>query len=128
MTKLFDLAPEVHKNNILVILVQIDEAHSSAWPMAIDKSLGVIQPEPQKTFEDRLDRANHFVETYNPPYPVFVDYWNNDFGELFKAWPDKYTCANSELQLVAKADYHHDDAKEATVIEDCTDVLKRLMK
>jgi len=128
MTKLFDMAEDCRKNNIRVILVQIDEAHSTAWPLSIDNILGVEQPEPQKTFEDRLKRANHFVDKYSPPYEVYVDNWDNQFAELFKAWPDKYHCVDSDYKVIAKSDYHSDDMREATVIEDCTEVLRKLMQ
>lgn len=132
MTKLFDIQHDIYKNgrkaNVMVILIQIDEAHSTAWPMAINHLLNVEQPEPHKTFNDRLERVKQFMENYNPPYPVYVDNWDNEFAELFKAWPDKYHCINKNLQVVAKSEYHSDDKREATIIEDCTDVLERLIK
>ena len=67
--------------------------------MSIDVLLNVEKAEVQKTFEDRVKRANHFVNNYKPPYPVYIDAWNNDFAELFKAWPDKYHCINNNLKL-----------------------------
>ena len=136
MAKLFSMAEQLNNNNISVILIQIDEAHSSAWPMAIDDKFKVEQPEPQSSLDDRFNRANYFVNTYKPPYPVYVDTWNNDFAELFRAWPDKYHCINKEFEVIAKSEYYvgsseehnNDDEKEATVIEDCTEVLEKLIK
>jgi Iodothyronine deiodinase len=128
MAKLFSISEQINSNNISVILIQIDEAHSTAWPMAIDNALKVEQPEPQKSLEDRFNRVKYFVNTYHPPYPVFVDTWNNDFAEMFRAWPDKYHCINKDFEVIAKSDYHNDEQKEATVIEDCTDVLIKLIK
>jgi len=128
MAKLFSMAEVVHNNNINVILVQIDEAHSTAWPMSINDTLKIDQPEPQKTFDDRVNRANYFIDNYHPPYPVYIDTWNNDFAEMFRAWPDKYHCIDNDLKVIAKADYYTDDDKEATIIEECTVVLEKLIK
>lgn len=126
MKKLFDMSKDVFKNKSNIILVQIDEAHSTAWPMYIDNLLDVEVPEPQKTFKDRVDRANYFVENYNPPYEVHVDGWNNEFAEMFRAWPDKYHCVDNELTVIAKSDYHSDEDKEALIVEDYTDLLTKL--
>lgn len=122
------MSSDIHKNNITVILIQIDEAHSTAWPMSIEKTFDVDEVEPQRTFKDRIDRANHFVNKYNPPYPVYIDTWSNDFSELFRAWPDKYHCINNKLQIIAKSEYNRDVDKEATIVEDCTIVLEKLIK
>ena len=122
------MAEMLHNNNINVILVQIDEAHSTAWPMSINNILNVDQPAPQKTFSDRVNRANYFVDNYNPPYRVVIDTWTNEFAELFRAWPDKYHCVDKDLIVIAKADYHSDEEKEATIMEDCTLVLVNLIQ
>lgn len=123
------MAEELHNNNISVILIQIDEAHSTAWPMSINDTLKVEQPDPQKSLDDRFNRAKYFVDTYHPPYSVYIDTWDNDFAEMFRAWPDKYHCINEDFEVITKSEYYNDeDDKEATVIEDCTDVLKKLIK
>lgn len=121
------MAGDVFKHKLNVILIQIDEAHSDDWPVYIDSVLGVDQPKPHKTFEDRVARAKHFVEKYNPPYPLYIDSWSNDFAELFRAWPDKYHCIDREFKIIAKAEYNSDQKKEATVVEDYTDLLLKLM-
>ena len=128
MAKLFDLAPLLKDKDIDVILVQVDEAHSTAWPLSVDHLFNVDQVEPHKTFDDRIGRANHFVNKYQCPYKVFVDTWSNDFANIFRAWPDKYHCINDELTIVAKSEYHSTDMKEATVVEDCTLVLEKLLQ
>ena len=87
MAKLFSMAEILYKNNITVILVQIDEAHSEAWPMAINMLLNVEQPKPHQTFSDRVERANYFVENYDCLYKVYIDNWDNDFAETFRSWP-----------------------------------------
>jgi hypothetical protein len=122
------MAKTLQENNISIILVQIDEAHSNAWPMAINSLLGVTQPEPQKTFEDRITRAKYFVESYNPPYTVMIDSWSNDFAEMFRAWPDKYHIIDQNLKVVAKSEYHKDGDNDALIIEDCTIALEKLMQ
>ena len=127
MEKLFSMAEILKKNNINIILIQIDEAHSTAWPMAIDTLLQVDKVEPQKTFQDRIDRAKYFIEKYNPPYKVYIDTWSNDFANLFRAWPDKYHCINKDLQVIAKSEYHSEGDKEAVIIEDCTIFLEKLL-
>lgn len=119
------MAVKLNENNLGVILVQIDEAHSSAWPMAIDSSVGVPQPEPQQTFADRCSRANEFNDKYNPPYPVYVDDWDNTFANKFRAWPDKFYCVDKNMVVVAKSEYHRDGEKEAVIVDDYTCVLER---
>lgn len=120
------MANEIREANINVILIQIDEAHSSAWPMALDD-----QPSPQSCFEERIARAKLFVDKYNPPFEVYIDGWANVFAETFRAWPDKYHCVDNSLKVVAKAEYgrgeHVDGEKEAVVLEDYTNLLKRLI-
>jgi hypothetical protein len=106
-------------------LVQTDEAHSSQWSVYIDEIFGIEEPEPHKTFADRVARANHFIEKYNPPYPVYIDGWNNEFSNLFRAWPDKYHAIDSGFKVIAKAEYHTDKMNEAKVVEDYVDLLKK---
>lgn len=124
------MADNLLKHKIFVILVQIDEAHSVEWPMAIDSTFNVIQPENHKTFEDRINRANYFVENYNIPsgvFNVYVDGWNNEFAETFHAWPDRHYCINKDFQIISKAEYHLEGNEEAVVIEDCTVTLENLI-
>jgi hypothetical protein len=128
MERLFNLAPEMKEHNISLILIQIDEAHSDAWPMAIDSLLGVDAVKPQQCFQDRVDRAKYFVDKYKPPFDVYVDGWNNQFAELFRAWPDKYYCVTKDLKVIGKSEYNKEGSKEATVVVDVTDFIKKLMK
>ena len=87
-------------NQILFILIQIDEAHSSAWPIAL-----VNQPEPQKDINDRIIRANEFIVKNSPPFPIYIDKWSNEFAETYHAWPDKYYCINSNFEIIAMSEY-----------------------
>lgn len=84
------------------MLIQIDEAHSSAWPIGLDNT-----PEPQQSFEERCERANKFVRDYQPqdPFIVKVDGWSNEFSNTFKAWPDKYYMIDPAFKILAKAEY-----------------------
>lgn len=93
--------------------------------MAIDTLLQVDKVEPQKTFADRVNRANYFIEKYDPPYSVYIDTWQNDFANSFMAWPDKYHFVNKDLQVVAKSEYHLEGDKEAVIIEDYTVLLEK---
>jgi hypothetical protein len=127
MERLFSLSQQLEEKNIQVILIQVDEAHSNAWPLPLDTLLNVGRVEPQKTFSDRVARARHFINKYSPPYKVYIDTWPNTFAEKFRAWPDKYCLVDDKLTIVAKSEYHHDEVKEATVKEDCTVVLERLL-
>lgn len=116
------MSNDLKKYNLKVILIQIDEAHSDAWPMNIKN-----QPKPQKSFEDRILRANQFIAEYNPPYPVYIDNWNNEFAELFRAWPDKYHCVNKDLEVIGRSEYGLYGDEEAKIIKDYTILLNELM-
>lgn len=129
---------DIRSNGLNVILIQIDEAHSSAWPMGLKD-----QPEPQKDFDSRMDRARLFMDTYKCPYEVYVDGWDNVFEKTFRAWPDKFHCVKHSIDngandgandgaieyiVVSKSEYHRTtDEKEAVIIQDYTDVLQKLM-
>lgn len=127
MNKLFSLANKLKKNNLGVILIQIDEAHSSAWPIGLQN-----QPEPHKTFQDRINRAKLFIDNYNSPYPVYIDGWDNQFSDIFRAWPDKFHFIDKNLTILAKSEYgigeKYDGNKEALIIEDYTDLLMKYIK
>lgn len=121
------MAPQLKENKIAVILIQIDEAHSEAWPMALEN-----QPTPQHNFDERVSRANDFargVENVRPPcpYPVYVDDWSNAFAEKFRAWPDQYHCVDRNLHVVGKSEYGIEGEQEALVLQDYTILLEKLM-
>jgi hypothetical protein len=106
------------EHNILFILIQIDEAHSDLWPTGL-----VNQPEPQKNIYDRLHRAQHFVKTENVPLQVYVDDWNNEFAECYRAWPDKFYGINKNKQIIAKSEYGTD----AKIMKDCIEVITEII-
>jgi hypothetical protein len=112
------------ENKIKIILVQINEAHSSEWPMYIDN-----QPDPQQNFNERLERANLFINKYEIYkynfIEVYVDGWDNKFDNMFQLWPDKYYLIKNNI-VVKKSGYHTNGNLEATIIDDYVDVLSNL--
>ena len=116
------------QHNIHLVLIQIDEAHSEdAWPISVDALLDVHAVQSHKCFQDRMDRAKYFIETYKPPFDVYIDNWTNDYAETFRAWPDQYCCVK-DLKMVAKSTYNKEGGVEATVDVDITDLIVQLIK
>ncbi len=122
------MAPRLQQAKIRVILVHIDEAHSTAWPVNIETILGVEQPEPHASFEDRHNRALDFEKKYQPPYPVLIDGVDNSFDTMYQSWPDKFYCFDSELKIVAKSEYHGSGDNDALIVTDYTVVLENLLQ
>jgi len=99
-----------HKINF--ILIQIDEAHSTAWPIGLKNA-----PNPQKSLDDRIERALQFIKEDIPPFEVLVDTWENDFANKYKAWPDKYYCIDKNLKIIGKSEYGAN--VDALINKDC---------
>jgi hypothetical protein len=108
-----------HKINF--ILIQIDEAHSTAWPNGLKELV-----EPQKDFADRVKRANDFIETDNVPFKVLIDTWENDYANKYKTWPDKYYCLDKDLKIVAKSEYGK--KKDALINVECYELIQQLIE
>ena len=110
---------------ILFILIHIDEAHSSEWPVGLEN-----QPEPQKNIQERIDRANNFIIDNNVPFPVYVDNWENDFAEIYQAWPDKYYHVGPDLVVINKSEYGTgvDNHPDALIKLDSLDLIKQLLE
>ena len=107
-----------HKINF--ILIQIDEAHSSAWPIGLKNA-----PNPQKSLDDRIERALQFIKEDEPPFEVLVDTWENDFANKYKTWPDKYYCIDKNLKIIGKSEYGA--TTDALINKDCCILIKELM-
>lgn len=109
---------------IKFLLVQIDEAHSTAWPVGLPET-----PAPQRSFDERVQRANHFVRSHGPqdPFIVKVDGWDNDFAETFRVWPDKYYLVDSTLTVLAKSEYGNSGEQDALIKVDCTELICDLL-
>lgn len=115
------MAERLKKHNLSVILIQIDEAHSTEWPNGLPDI-----PEPQKNMNERVERANRFVEEDKPPYSVYVDGWDNIFAETFRAWPDQYYCIDQEFKTIGKSEYGK--RGDALIDLEYTDLLEQLMQ
>ena len=113
------------KANIKFILIQIDEAHSTGWPIGL-----VDTPEPQKSFQERIERANKFVLIDKPadPFTVLIDGWSNEFAETFHAWPDKYYMVDPQYQVLAKAEYGTEGSNDALIKVDCSNIICSLIQ
>ena len=119
------------EKNIKFLLVQINEAHSSAWPVGLPD-----QPEPHKCYRDRESRAKEFVEKdlktktdqklSEDPFIVRVDGWDNLADNTFRLWPDKYYLIDRDYKVLAKAEYGRD--ADALINVDCIEVLHDLLK
>jgi len=141
MDNLFEMHKILKDNNIQLILIQIDEAHTDRWPIGLPNTV-----KPHKTFQDRIDRANEFVNKWNPPYKVYIDGWNNEFSNKFQAWPDEHYYVGKDLIIIERSEYSKDtctyanactydnactysnDCTDACVIEDYPDYLIRSIK
>ena len=112
----------MNEKKILFILIQIDEAHSTAWNVGLDHT-----PEPQKDIDDRLTRANKFVSDNMCPFNVYVDTWSNDFATCYRSWPDKYYCCDRKLTILHKSEYGTEGDEDARIIVDCLDLIKKII-
>jgi hypothetical protein len=120
------------KKNIKFLLVHINEAHSSAWPIGLPD-----QPEPHSCYNDRVLRAKEFIEKdkkeiikNNPensdPFIVRVDGWDNLFDDTFRVWPDKYYLVDHNYKVLAKSEYG--EKSDALINVDCVTLLEELLK
>ncbi len=103
-----------------VILIQIHEAHSTAWPTGLAK---VVQP--QTCIQDRLNRANQFIQTDKPLYPVYVDTWDNTYELTFRAWPDKYYLIDTDKRVLQKSTYGANS--DALIDIDCITLIRQML-
>lgn len=104
------------ENNIQLILVQIDEAHSNKWKIGL-----YDHPENQKNMNDRINRANEFNKLY-PFFNVYIDDWNNNFQNIFQSWPDQFYLINNDFIVINKSFY-----KDAIIVEDYSDIIDKLL-
>ena len=115
------MADRLFKVGVQVIMIYIQEAHTTLWP------IGLNHPFPQLHFEDRCARAQTFVDEEKCPYPVWVDGWDNTFTHTFQAWPDRYFLVTQQGILLMQSEYGTGD-QDAKVILDCTRVLEAILQ
>lgn len=121
---------KMKEKGILFLLIQIDEAHSTEWPVALEPT-----PEPQKDIKERLERANNFVNNtlnLNPDvFPVCVDIWSNEFAETYHAWPDKYCFAkklsDNNYEIIKTSEYGSDGENDARIKVDVLELVMKLL-
>ncbi len=107
---------------IKFLLIQIDEAHSTAWPIGLPNPI-----DPQKTFYDRIERANDFAMSnkITDPFKVMIDGWDNTFANRFRAWPDKYYLIDLSYKIIAKSEYGK--RADALIDVDCITLISNLI-
>lgn len=115
----------MQKANIKFILIQIDEAHSTAWPIGLENT-----PEPQKSFDERVDRTINFVisNEFTQAFEFKIDGWDNEFAETFRAWPDKYYLIDKNYRVLEKSEYGTTGDEDALIKLDCVDLICKLIK
>lgn len=112
----------MYQNDIIFLLIQIDEAHSSAWPIGLPD-----QPEPHKNISERLHKANDFKTKENPPFTIYVDTWSNDFAETYHAWPDVYYAFGPDLIIKYMSTYGTTNNTDALIDLDCVDLISQML-
>lgn len=120
--KLFSYAEGLIKKNIKLILIHINEAHSTKWKIGLKN-----HPEPQYSFQDRFNRTVDFVKNHNPPYDVYIDNWKNDYDNKYATWPDKYFQVNKNLQIIAKSEYGSCGKLDGVILKDVTVICNEIL-
>ncbi len=111
------------EKNVGVILIQINEAHSCKWPIGREYC-----PLPHQNFEDRVKRANNFVNIENCPYPVFIDDWTNTYENKYHAWPDEHYYVDVKSKKILKrSEYYGAGKMDGQVKEDYAIMLHNLV-
>lgn len=126
MQKLKGIEETAKKKSIKIILVQIEEAHSSAWKLPINALFGEKDVESQKNMKERIQRANYFADKYQLSYEIYIDSWENEFSNLFRAWPDKYHLIDENLCVIKKSEYGTEGINDARIKEDYIDIINLL--
>lgn len=115
--------------NIKILLVQINEAHSTAWNISLPNA-----PNPQKTFSERVERCNNFVEDHKDKYDddvflIKIDPFDNRFENLFRIWPDEFYLIDSNYRVIAKSEYSSELPERDGVTDiDCNEYIEKLIK
>jgi hypothetical protein len=88
------------------LAVYIAEAHTSdCWPMPVGGCVNTIAK--PTTLEQRLALARAHMEQTGFDWPVVVDGMNDDFLEVFAAWPERFFIVESEWNAAAVDPHSH---------------------
>lgn len=121
---LFSIASQLEEIGVRLILIQIHEAHSDAWPIGLKD-----QPKSNSCYQDRVDRANQFVRQEQPPYDVYIDGWDDQFEQGFRAWPDRYYHVDLKdpdgIRILTTSTYGQ--YADALIDYDCKDLVHDLV-
>lgn len=122
---MFSVASQLEKIGVRLILIQIHEAHSDAWPIGLKD-----QPKPNSCYQDRVDRAHQFVKENQPPYDVYIDGWDDQYEQGFRAWPDRYyyvdLASDMEIRILETSTYGQQ--RDALIDYDCQQLVQDLLK
>ena len=121
MDYLFSVASQLEEIGVRLILIQIHEAHSDAWPVGLAN-----QPSVQRSFQDRIERANRFAIEHQVPYDIYIDGWDDRFEQEFRAWPDRYFLVDLE-GLVVTMTSTYNKRQDALVDYDCLELVHDLL-
>ena len=124
MHYLFSVASQLQEIGVRLILIQIHEAHSDAWPVGLKD-----QPTVQQSFQDRVERANRFAIEHKVPYDIYIDGWDDQFEQGFRAWPDRYFLVdlNDHNPVITRTSTYN-MKMDALVDYDCQELVYDLLK
>lgn len=113
----------IRRAGIAVYLVQIQEAHSTAWPAGLDPV------EPHRDLDARVARAAEAAK--ESPFPILVDTMEDVFEKTMHAWPDRYIVVDPETHGITHyTSYHHtsDAQYDARPVVDFLTMLDSLLR
>ena len=109
---------KMKKNNIGLILIQIEEAHTKKWPLGFTD-----HPDNHNIFENRVSRANDFAKRFNQFENVYIDGWDNNFEETYQAWPDRFVLIDNDLKILEKSEY----SMNVIIINDYVNIIEQMI-
>jgi len=89
------------------------------------------QPEPQRTFQDRIRRAQQFIAEHPDAAPhLYIDGWDDQFEQQFRAWPDRYYYVTSsdpigQPTIITTSSYGQ--RSDALIDYDCAELIADIL-
>ena len=113
----------MEKHGILFLLIMIQDAHSTAWPAGLKGT-----PTPQKSFDERIERANSIFSTMpiSKAFVPLIDGWDDEYSLTFRAWPDVYYLIDENHKVLAKSTYGV--RGDALLDVDCVDIIREIIQ